>query len=241
MLSTVVVDIEGTTSATAFVAQRLYPYSAARFASWITDHAGDPAVDRAVAQVREAIGDPGAGTDRIVAELNRWLAADQKVTPLKTLQGRIWAHGFAVGDLTAHVYTDAVEALRTWKASGHRLYLFSSGSVDAQRALFAHTPDGDLLDLFSGHFDTENAGPKRAAHAYRAIAAAIGADPARIAFLSDLVAELDAAREAGWHTVGVRRSGEPHYDRGVGDHLEVASFDELDLSGDRPSRKRARC
>jgi len=111
---------------------------------------------------------------------------------------------------------------------------FSSGSVRAQRAWFGHSPDGDLLPLLSGHVDTENIGPKRAPDSYRAITAATGGQPRQTVFLSDLVSELDAARAAGWHTVGVRRPGEPHYADGVGDHLEASSFDQLDLSGERP-------
>jgi enolase-phosphatase E1 len=236
-LRAVVVDIEGTTSATSFVTECLYPYSAERFTRWLTEHSEDPGIARAVGQVRELIGEPAAGTGRVVAALLDWLSADQKITPLKTIQGRIWAHGFAAGDLVAHFHPDVIPALRAWKAAGHRLYVFSSGSVAAQRAWFGHTPEGDLRPLLSGLFDTENAGPKRVASSYRAITASTGVDPERTVFLSDLVAELDAAREAGWHTVGVRRPGEPHYERGVGDHLEVASFAELDLTGDRPARR----
>jgi enolase-phosphatase E1 len=236
----VVVDIEGTTSATSFVVDQLYPYSRERFARWIDEHGDDPGVARAVSQVRELIGDPQAGTGRIVAALNAWLDTDEKATPLKILQGRIWRQGFATGELTAHFYPDVIPALRAWKAAGHELYVFSSGSVPAQRAWFGHSPDGDLLELLSGHFDTENAGPKRVAGSYRAIAGAVGADQSQMVFLSDVLAELDAAREAGWRTVGVRRPGEPYYAQGVGDHLEVASFGELDLSGQRPSVRRAR-
>lgn len=234
-LRTVVVDIEGTTSRTAFVAERMYPYSAERFASCLEGNHDDPDVARAVAQVRELIGEPDAGTDRIVAALREWLAADEKVTALKTIQGRIWRDGFARGDLVGDFYPDAIPALRAWKAAGHDLYVFSSGSVAAQLAWFGHTAEGDLTPLLSGNFDTENAGPKREAGSYRAIAASIGAEPAAIVFLSDLAAELDAARAAGWHTVGVRRPGEPNYERGVGDHPEIASFAGLDLTGDRPA------
>jgi enolase-phosphatase E1 len=233
-LSAVVIDIEGTTSATAFVTGRLYPYSADRFADWIDHHRADPDVARAVTQVRDLIGDPDAGTGPVVAALRRWLAADQKVTPLKTLQGKIWADGFARGDLVAHFFPDVIPALRRWKAAGLTLHIFSSGSVTAQRAWFGHSPDGDLRPLLSGYFDTENAGPKRAASSYRKIAAAIGADPARTVFLSDVTAELDAAREAGWQTVGVRRAAEPCYADGVGDHVHVASFSELDLPAGLP-------
>ena len=234
MLHTVVLDIEGTTSATSYVVEQLYPYSAARFASWIEGNSGDPDTARAITQIRELVGDPAAGTDRIVAALTGWLTADQKVTPLKTIQGKIWEHGFATGELVAHFYPDVIGALRAWKAAGHLLYIFSSGSVRAQRAWFGHSPDGDLLPLLSGHFDTENIGPKRAPDSYRAITAAIGAEPRQTVFLSDLVSELDAARAAGWHTVGIRRPGEPHYADGVGDHLQAASFDQLDISGERP-------
>jgi enolase-phosphatase E1 len=233
-LQTVVLDIEGTTSATAFVLERLYPYSSKRFAAWVEGHRDDPDIARAVGQVRDLIGEPSAGTDRIVEALQAWLAGDEKVTPLKTVQGRIWEHGFASGDLVAHLYLDVVPALRAWKAAGLELYVFSSGAVTAQRSWFGHTAEGDLRPLLSCHFDTENAGPKKSAESYRAITAATGADPYQTVFLSDVVAELDAARAAGWHTVGVRRPGEPHYDRGVGDHLAVSSFAELDLTGDRP-------
>jgi enolase-phosphatase E1 len=186
--------------------------------------------------VRELIGEPDAGTERIVGALRAWLADDEKVTPLKTVQGKIWQHGFAAGELVSDFYPDVIPALRAWAAAGQQLYVFSSGSVAAQRSWFAHSPAGDLTMLVSGHFDTENAGPKRARRSYQTIATATAADPAHTVFLSDVVAELDAARAAGWHTVGVRRPGEPHYGRGVGDHLEVASFADLDLSGDRPGR-----
>ncbi|OPC83994.1 acireductone synthase [Embleya scabrispora] len=233
---TVVVDIEGTTSATGFITEQLYPYSRAHFGRWLDEHGDDPDVVRAVEAVRELIGEPDADDRRIVEALNGWLDRDEKVTPLKALQGMIWAEGFASGELTSHFYPDAIPALRAWHAAGHRLYIFSSGSVAAQRAWFGSSPEGSLLPLFSGHFDTENAGPKRVADSYRAIAARIGELPERLVFLSDVVDELDAAREAGWWTIGVRRpdADEPYYDRGVGDHPETATFARLDLDGDRP-------
>jgi enolase-phosphatase E1 len=233
---TIVVDIEGTTSSTGFVEQTLYPYSAARFPDELRLHADDPEVIAACAQVRELAGEPDADDDRIVAILRQWIAEDRKATPLKTLQGRLWAQGFSAGELTSHFYPDAIPALRRWHGAGHRLVIFSSGSVQAQHTWFANSPDGDLLALFDAHFDTGNGGPKRVASSYLAIAAALGEEPVHIVFLSDLIDELDAAREAGWQTVGVRRIGEPYYDRGVGTHLEISGFDQLDLSGTNPIR-----
>jgi enolase-phosphatase E1 len=180
------------------------------------------------------MGEPGADEAAVVARLVRWSDEDAKVTPLKALQGWIWDEGFARGELTSHFFPDVVPALRQWADAGRTLWVFSSGSVAAQRAWFGHSPAGDLRPLLAGHFDTENAGPKRERASYERIAAAIGRPPREIVFLSDVTAELDAARAAGWQTVGVRRPGEPCYAAGVGDHLAVASFAALDLAGAAP-------
>lgn len=229
-IGTVVVDIEGTTSSTWFVYDRLYPYSRERFAAYLRRRGADAEIDRAIAQVGELIGVADPTDEQVLDALNGWLDRDEKRTPLKALQGRIWEDGFASGELTAHFFPDVIPALRRWHADGRRLAVFSSGSLRAQRAWFGHSPEGDLLPLFAGaHFDTENAGPKRVASSYRSIAAQLGAEPATLVFLSDLDAELDAAAEAGWRTVGIRRPDEQHYDRGVGSHREVASFADIDL------------
>ncbi|MFT4232802.1 MAG: acireductone synthase [Leucobacter sp.] len=224
----IVLDIEGTTSSTWFVHDVLYPYSRARFASLLDGRPDDPDVARARAQIIEQGGLPeDATTEQLVATLEGWLDADEKRTPLKTLQGLAWTDGFASGDLTSHFFDDAIPGIRRWHEEGIPLYIFSSGSVAAQLSWFGNTPDGDLLPLISGHFDTENAGPKREAGSYRVIAERIGEEPGRIVFFSDLVAELDAAREAGWRTVGVRREGDQHYDAGVDGHPEIESFAEV--------------
>lgn len=150
--------------------------------------------------------------------------------PLKTLQGLIWSEGFARGDLVSHFYDDVVPALRRWHAAGVRLHVYSSGSVAAQRAWFRSSPEGDLLPLVEGLYDTENAGPKQEPRSYATIAAALGEAPGRILFLSDRPGELDAARAAGWQAVGVRRPGEPYYEQGVGDHPQAGTFDEITIA-----------
>ncbi|WP_405874682.1 acireductone synthase [Streptomyces sp. NBC_00005] len=226
----VVLDIEGTTSATGFVVDVLYPYSRSRFATLLTERSEDPDVARAVAQVRAEIGEPDADAVRIEKALNAWLDEDRKATPLKTLQGVIWSEGFARGDLVSHFYDDVVPTLRAWHTAGVRLYVYSSGSVAAQRAWFASSPEGDLLPLVSGLYDTENAGPKQEPESYRRIASTTGVEAARLLFLSDRPGELDAARAAGWHTVGIRRPGEPYYEQGVGDHAQAGTFDEITVS-----------
>ncbi|WP_432119592.1 acireductone synthase [Streptomyces sp. bgisy032] len=225
----VVLDIEGTTSATRHVTDVLYPYSRRRFARLLTERRDEPEVRAAVEQVRELIGEPEADADRVERALGAWLDEDRKVTPLKTLQGVIWAEGFARGDLTAHFYPDVVPVLRRWHERGARLYVYSSGSVSAQRSWFGHTPQGDLRPLVSGFFDTRTAGPKTSSSSYRAITAATGVPPAATLFLSDRASELDAAREAGWLTGALIRPEEPHSASGRTVHPVARSFTDIDL------------
>jgi enolase-phosphatase E1 len=148
--------------------------------------------------------------------LQRWIDQDRKATPLKTIQGRIWAEGYEKGAFRGHVYPDAADALRAWNAAGYRLYVYSSGSVEAQRLIFRHSDQGDLEPLFSGWFDTK-AGPKRETGSYARIAEAIGEAPGAILFLSDVQAELDAAADAGLRTILIDRTGQT----GVNSFAEV--------------------
>ncbi|MEU5290215.1 acireductone synthase [Streptomyces umbrinus] len=226
----VVLDIEGTTSATGFVVDVLYPYSRSRFGALLSERSADPDVVRAVSQVRDLLGEPDADAVRVEKALHEWLDGDVKATPLKTLQGLIWSEGFARGDLVSHFYDDVVPVLRRWHGDGVRLHVYSSGSVAAQRAWFASSPDGDLLPLVSDLYDTENAGPKQEPDSYRRIAGSTGTEAGRLLFLSDRPGELDAARAAGWHAVGIRRPGEPYYEQGVGDHAQAGTFDEITIS-----------
>jgi enolase-phosphatase E1 len=224
----VVLDIEGTLTATSQVHVVLYDYARPRLGPWIDEHPDDPVTVGAVKETRE-LGDlpPDASTDQVVAVLHGWMNADQKIAPLKTLQGLIWQRGYAAGDLTTEFFPDVAPALRAWRAAGLRLAVFSSGSVAGQVASFSRTTDGDVTGLFERHFDTINAGPKREEPSYRAIAEGLGAEPGRIVFLSDVPAELDAARAGGWQTVGVARAGEPFGDADFGPHRTVGSFGGL--------------
>ena len=117
-----VLDIEGTTSAAGFVQGDLYDYARPRLGPWIEAHGDDPQVAAAVAQTRvEADLAPDAGLDEVVAALHGWMDDDVKATPLKTLQGQIWAAGFAAGELASHFFDDVVPRLRAWHGRGVRL------------------------------------------------------------------------------------------------------------------------
>jgi 2,3-diketo-5-methylthio-1-phosphopentane phosphatase len=135
----VVTDIEGTTGSIAFVRDVLFPYAQQHLAAFVAQHRGDPAVARLLRDAAEAAGEPELADDRVVALLQRWITEDRKVTPLKTLQGLIWAAGYAGGELQGHVYPDAAAGLRRWQAAGLALFVYSSGSVAAQKLQFGHS------------------------------------------------------------------------------------------------------
>lgn len=228
--ATVVLDIEGTTGAAGYVHGTLYDHARPRLGPWIDAHADDADVVGAVTATKADAGLPDdAGTDQVVAALHAWMDADVKATPLKTLQGQIWAEAYAAGELSSHFFPDVVPQLRAWHGRGVRLAVFSSGSVASQVPWFRHAPEGDLTPLVDAYFDTVNAGPKREAPSYDTIAAALGREPGRLLFLSDLPAELLAARDAGWQVVGLARDGEPNAGADFADVPVISSFDELDV------------
>ncbi|TDC60667.1 acireductone synthase [Micromonospora sp. KC207] len=229
MSRAVVLDVEGTTSSIGYVHDQLFPYASRVLGSWAATHGGEPAVADALRSAARIADRPDAGRDEIVDILRDWIRRDAKLAPLKTIQGLIWQDALASGALVSHVYDDVPRALRAWTARGWTVHIFSSGSVAAQRAWFRHSPHGDLLPYLTGFFDLENGGAKREPDSYRSIARSIGTDPASIVFLSDVAAELDAARAAGWHTVAVQRDDTPPLG---GDHPVVTTFDQLDLRDD---------
>jgi enolase-phosphatase E1 len=217
-----VTDIEGTTSDIAFVQKVLFPYSREALPGFLRAHADDPAVAPWVSMIASEIHTTPDNLPAVIAALWLWIDADRKHTALKALQGLVWEQAFTSGEFRAHVYPDALAALQRWHAEGLPLYVYSSGSIQAQKLYFGHTAAGDLRPCFRGHFDTTT-GPKRDAESYRKIATAIGMAPAEILFLSDIGAELDAARVAGWRTVQVLRDGATP----APEHASISGFDQL--------------
>lgn len=205
MIRAIVTDIEGTTSSLSFVQDVLFPYAHARMEAFVRAHGQDPEVAGLLAAAR-AVAGGGLDDAALIAQLRHWIESDRKVTPLKALQGLIWAEGYRRGDFQGHVYPDAASRLREWHAAGIALYVYSSGSVLAQKLLFGHSDAGDLTPLFAGYFDT-TVGHKRETASYRAIAAQIGLPGSAILFLSDVGEELDAAAAAGMQTVWLVREG----------------------------------
>ncbi len=216
--SVVVTDIEGTTTPIAFVHDVLFPYARRALPAYVAAHPDDPDVQEA--QHLAPDGDA-------LAALLGWMDADAKIAPLKSLQGRLWREGYLAGEIKGVLYPDVIPALRRWHEAGVRLCVYSSGSVEAQRLLFGHTEDGDTCALFSGFFDTRT-GAKRDAASYASIAGELREAAGRCLFLSDVEAELDAARAAGMQTCQLIRAEDGT--AGSSRHPGVADFAALTLA-----------
>ena len=225
MIKAVVTDIEGTTTPPAFVKAILFPYARANLADYVCRQQHEPPVKSLLEDVCKLVG-AELDTAQVIEQLTRWLDDDAKVTPLKSLQGLIWEAGYQKGDFKGPIYRDAAKNLKAWKAKGLDLYVYSSGSVLAQKLLFAHSEYGDLTPLFSGYFDT-HIGGKQEPTSYCKIARQLGLPPEQILFLSDSKAELDAAQTAGFATIMLSRDGLPNPQAG---HRQVDSFDLIAIA-----------
>ena len=221
----VVTDIEGTTSSLAFVKDVLFPYARRAMPAFVRDNADRLTGIRC--EIGATVGRQTLSAPEMVEILLRWMDEDRKITPLKSLQGMIWKTGYESGELRSHVYEDAVRGLRKWHDSGLRLYVYSSGSIPAQKLLFAHTDYGDLLPLFSGYFDTTT-GPKVESESYGKITEALGLPARSIVFLSDHSGETQAAARAGMQTVVLAREGA---EVAASEFPIARSFDDIVLQG----------
>ena len=229
-IKAILTDIEGTTSSISFVKDVLFPYARRELPRFVREHGHEPDVRHwldVVATEHGAICD-----DAVIAEtLQGWIDQDRKHTALKALQGMLWDSGYRNGDYTAHLYPEVADVLRGWQASGLPLYVYSSGSVPAQKLFFGFSDAGDLSPLVSGWFDTE-VGGKREADSYRRIVQAIGVPAGEILFLSDVVEELDAAREAGLQTRLIDRLDDypmPRTGQAANGHERVENFQQIQL------------
>lgn len=222
----ILTDIEGTTSSISFVKDVLFPYARERLPGFVRAHADDPEVRRWLDAAADEAGLAADDDEAVIATLLDWIDADRKATPLKALQGLVWKDGYTSGAYRAHLYPEVAACLRDWHARGLALYVYSSGSVAAQKLFFGYSEAGDLTPLFSGYFDTTT-GPKREAASYAAIRAAIGLPATDILFLSDVTEELDAAAAAGMRTTLLCRP--PARCTGIGDHPCATDFTAIDL------------
>ena len=215
----ILLDIEGTTSSIDFVYDVMFPYARKNFSAYLqanfsTDQvqsalpllAADLKFESVDAMFAQCDGDSDdARAELVHRSLIGLMDDDVKSTGLKKLQGMVWESGFHSGEMVAHLYDDVAPAIEDWKAAGIDVRIYSSGSIYAQKLFFGHSVAGDLLPHFSGHYDT-TIGHKQESESYLKIAAD-WIEASQILFISDVAAELDAAKTAGMQTMLSLRPG----------------------------------
>ncbi len=235
----IVLDIEGTTSSIDFVYRQMFPYVRRELDSFLAVNFDEPEVAAAsrliageghLGQFEIMSQHPASRADALALirdEVLRLMDGDSKSTGLKQLQGLIWRSGFESGELVAQVFPDVSARLAAWSAAGIKLFIYSSGSTEAQKLFFGHTEHGDLRKYFSGYFDTTT-GPKREPSSYSKIAAICHLPAARLLFLSDISAELDAASSADFQVALCLRPGnatQSNADR----FPQIESFEQVEI------------
>ena len=220
-------DVEGTTTSVSFVHEVLFPYSSKNLRDYINSHFNEPAVQEALVETFDTVFNEkkiALNHNGLIDKLLFWIKEDRKHGALKKLQGLIWHEGYKSGDIKGHAYEDVPGALKSWKENGLEIGIYSSGSVEAQKALFGFSIYGDLNIYISNNFDT-SIGPKKEATSYQNILSKIKIEAKEVLFLSDNTEELDAAKKEGINTLQVVRLSEMPF---VG-HNQIRSFKEIVL------------
>jgi enolase-phosphatase E1 len=236
----ILLDIEGTTSPIEFVYQVLFPYVRTHVENYLRRRSNSDELKSDLSLLREeyakdladaaapppSIDHPPDAQIKSIAGYVFWLMdRDRKSTGLKSLQGKIWQEGYLKGELRSQIFPDVPPALKEWKRKNVDVRIFSSGSVLAQKLLFANTIAGDLTAFLNGYFDT-TAGQKTSEESYRRIAAEFHLAPSKVLFISDVTAELDAASSAGMKTLLCVRPGNPPQSNAHG-HAVISSFSDV--------------
>ena len=228
----VLLDIEGTTSSISFVYDVMFPYVREHLRNFLESNWGSEQLNEVIKSLEKDAAGIGISADlnsvaNVQLFVQQLMDGDHKTTGLKKLQGIIWKDGFESGELVSHVYEDVAPAIKQWKDAGCDIRIYSSGSVQAQRLFFGHTQVGNLLDHFSSHYDTTT-GPKKETQSYQTIARDFNVAPEQILFISDVTAELAAAKQAGFKVVLSNRPGNPAQENA--DHFAlIESFEQLKL------------
>jgi len=205
-IKVILTDIEGTTTSLSFVKDILFPYARANIADYVRNHIDDPVVKESFHQVSQILGRE-LDTESFIQQLILWIDEDKKIGPLKSIQGLIWESGYREKKYYGHIYQDAKQQLEAWHQQGIKLYVYSSGSVYAQKLLFGFTEHGDLNNLFDGNFDTRIGG-KMEPQSYKNILSKLDCKATEVLFLSDIEQELDAAKHVGMSTCWLLRESE---------------------------------
>jgi enolase-phosphatase E1 len=230
-MKAILLDIEGTTTPIDFVHKTLFPYAKEKIADYVRENFSDIQAEIAGLKLEHARDDvyendfDETSPESVADYLSFLIDVDRKSTPLKSLQGKIWQKGYENNELKGEVFADVPDAFKRWQTEEKKIAVYSSGSVLAQKLIFANSTAGDLTGFISEYFDTTT-GAKRDPKSYQKIAEALRLPPADILFVSDVIEELDAARTAGFVTaLSLREGNEELIEEPT--HRIIQSFDEI--------------
>ncbi len=226
MEKVILLDIEGTIAPISFVKEVMFPYSKNKLETFLKENKDKEEIKKIIEEIKKIEG-RDLTLEEIIETLKRWIDEDKKITPLKDLQGYIWKEGFEKGELKAPIYDDAIEKIKEWKNKGYKIYIYSSGSVQAQKLFFSNTNYGNILNMFNGHFDTK-IGNKKDKSSYIKIAKEIGVKPEEIIFLSDDEKEIESSIKAGMRGIKVSREGDKPFIENY-PYEQIRSFKELNF------------
>ena len=234
-MKAILLDIEGTTVPIDFVHKTLFPFAKAKIGEFVRQNFDEikTEIEQLQTEYRKDFTEQIYGrafradsAESVTSYLKFLIDVDRKSTPLKALQGKIWQAGYESGELESVMFADVSEAFERWKSQGKQIAIFSSGSVLAQKLIFKYSNFGDLSSFISNYFDT-NIGGKKEAESYAKIARELKFKPNEMLFASDILAELDAADEAGFQTVLTVREGNGVVQKPI-NHNAIASFGDLE-------------
>lgn len=196
-------DIEGTVAPISFVHETLFPYSRKKLSEYLYKY---PLSEKLRTNLEmEHKQDLAAGTYNGVLDqsteshikyFNFLISVDRKSSVLKEIQGEIWKQGYESGEIKSNLYEDTLPYFENIQKKEKKIYIYSSGSVLAQKLIFGFSMQGNLNPLISGYFDTA-VGPKRNSESYRNILNAIGVDGRETCFFTDIQEEAEAASILG--------------------------------------------
>lgn len=223
--SNVILDIEGTVCPISFVKDQLFPYFLKELPNYLSGYQfplnpskkSNDAIENILTKFDKEIYED---KDKLLSHIQNLVAADIKDPILKQLQGFIWENGYTTGEILAPLFEDSIEAMKLWSCLCDGLYIYSSGSVKAQKLLFGNVKvdnsKGDvecaqMNNLITDYFDTVNIGNKTKVESYIKILEKIGVkddeEKEKCLFLSDNPLEVKAAIKSGMTSFIVEKPG----------------------------------
>jgi enolase-phosphatase E1 len=236
MLKAILCDIEGTTTSISFVKDVLFKIASDECHNFLNANFDDPEIQKIIAELLKESGNENCEDSKekkvqvTTDYVQQLIKADKKVKSLKLLQGKIWKNAYEKGLVKGHVYDDVLSNFKRWTEKGYKIFIYSSGSVEAQKLIFSYSTHGNLCEYLSGYFDT-NVGHKQEEASYQNILNEIGLKGEEVLFLSDIPAELDAAFSVSISCILLDRPNNPtKITNEIKQKFKVAKdFDEIEI------------